>query len=104
MPDGETAKKLKTIETLAEKLSRLGVDLPFAIFEIAINHLQEGDCCLRRKHLQHCDTVRSENVRRQIVFKVERTDEFALVNQWQTENGTGAPLNDIGIGRRRTLR
>jgi 3-dehydroquinate synthase len=26
MPDGETAKKLKTIETLAEKLSRLGAD------------------------------------------------------------------------------
>ena len=26
MPDGETAKKLRTIETLAERLSRLGAD------------------------------------------------------------------------------
>ena len=56
-------------------------DLPFAIFEIAIKpRVFERDCCLRRKQFQHRDAARSENVWRQIVFKVENTDELSLVN------------------------
>src|SRR5437879_4470806 len=56
-------------------------DLSFAIFEIAIElRILERDRRLRRKHLQHRDAVRSENVWRQIVFKVENTDELGLVN------------------------
>ena len=47
---------------------------------------------------------RSENVRRQTIFKVENTDEFTLVDQWQTENGSRTSLNDIGISRERILR
>src|SRR4029077_7794695 len=50
-------------------------DLSFAIFEIAIEpRILERDSCLRRKHLQHRDAARSEDVWRQIVFKVENTD------------------------------
>ena len=40
----------------------------------------------------------------QIVFKVENTDEFSLVDQWQRENGARATLKDVGIGRERILR
>jgi hypothetical protein len=73
-----------TFELPDEDLQNVGVDqapdLPFAIFEIAIKpRILERDCGLRRKHLQYRDTARSENVWRQIVFKVENADEFGLV-------------------------
>src|SRR5260370_21146942 len=75
----------RTFEVPDEDPQNVGVDqapdLSFAIFEIAIElRILERDCRLRRKHLQHCDAVRSENVWRQIVFKVENTDELGLVN------------------------
>src|SRR6516164_2045624 len=80
-------------------------DLPFAIFEVAIKpRILERDCRLGRKHFQHGDAVRGEYVRRQIVFKVENSDDFSLVDQWQTEDGTGAAPNDIRIGGKRALR
>src|SRR5262249_32807632 len=49
------------------------------------------------------DALRRENVWRQTVFEVENADEFCLIDQWQTENGTGATLSDVGIGRKRVL-
>src|SRR5260370_13422962 len=75
----------RTFEVPDEDPQNVGVDqapdLPFAILEIAIElRILERDCRLRRKHLQHRDAVRSENVWRQIVFKVENTDELGLVN------------------------
>jgi hypothetical protein len=59
---------------------------------------------LRGKHLQNGDAVGSENIGRQIVFKVENADEFAPVDQWQGENGARAVLNDVGISRKRIRR
>ena len=44
----------------------------FASPEIAIKpRILERDCCLRRKHFQYGDQASIENVRREIVFKVE---------------------------------
>jgi len=37
---------------------------------------------LGRKHLQDGDPVSIENVWREIVFKIENPDEFALSGQW----------------------
>src|SRR5215471_20393281 len=87
----------------------VGVDqtsnLSFPIFEVAIKpRILERDCRLRRKHLQHRDSFGRENARNEIVFKIENADESSLVYQWQTENGTGATLNDVGIGSKRILR
>jgi len=76
-------------------------DPSFAIFKIAIKpRILKGYRCLERKHLQDADAVTSENVRGQVIFEVENTDEFALVDQWQSENGARAALNDVGIGRK----
>ena len=56
-------------------------NLPFAICEIVIKpRILERDGCLRREHLQHGDAVRSENAWREIVFEIEETAEFCLVN------------------------
>jgi hypothetical protein len=49
----------------------------------------QRDRGLRRKQFQHCDPRRRENVGSQIIFEVEQTDQFALINQRQAENGTG---------------
>src|SRR5712691_7954857 len=75
----------RTFEAPDEDPQNVGVDqapdLSSAILEIAIKlRVLERDSCLRRKHLQHRDAVRSESVWRQIVFKVENTDELGLVN------------------------
>ena len=42
-------------------------------------------------------------MRGQIIFKVEHADEFGLVNQRQTENGTGVMLTNVGIRGKRIL-
>jgi hypothetical protein len=74
-------------------------DLRFAICESPIkSYILERDCPLRRKHLQHSEAIRCENLRCQIVFKVENADQSSLVDHWETQNGTGAVLNDVGIG------
>src|SRR3954453_4184118 len=75
----------RTFEVPDEDPQNVGVDqapdLSFAIFEIAIElRILERDSCLRCKHLQYRTAARSENVWRQIVFKVENTDELGLVN------------------------
>ena len=76
----------------------------FTILEIAIEpRILEGHRCLRREHLQHGDPVRSEDARGQVVFEIENTREFRLVDQRQTENGTDATLKDVGIGGKRVL-
>jgi hypothetical protein len=65
-----------------ENASRPAVQRVLTIFLLitAIKpRILERDCGLRRKHLQYRDTVRSENVWRQIVFKAENADEFGLV-------------------------
>src|SRR5262249_25389397 len=36
--------------------------------------------------------------------KVENSDDFSLVDQWQTEDGSGAAPSDIRIGGKRALR
>lgn len=45
----------------------------------AVQAVLERGCGLRRKQLQYRDTVGSQNVWRQLVFKVENADEFGLV-------------------------
>src|ERR1700751_6067921 len=75
----------RTFEIPDEGPQNVGVDqapdLPFTVFEIAVElRILERDSCLRRKHLQHRDAGRSENVWGQIVFKEENTDELGLVN------------------------
>jgi hypothetical protein len=65
-----------------ENASRPAVQRVLTIFLLiaAIKpRILEGDSGLRRKPLQYRDTVKSENVWRQIVFKVENADEFGLV-------------------------
>ncbi len=59
--------------------SRRKTHLVFLLIAAIKPRILERDCGLRRKHLQYRDTVRSENVWRQIVFKVENADEFGLV-------------------------
>src|SRR5260370_42679884 len=55
-------------------------DPGFAFREIAIQtRVLERDCGLRGKKLQHRDARGTENARRQLVFKVKDTYEFALV-------------------------
>src|SRR5262245_9312426 len=98
-----------TFEIGNEDPNDVGVDqtpnLSFAIFEVAIKpRILERDRGLRRQHLQHRDALGRENARSQIVFKIENTDEFSLVDQWQTKYGTGATLADVGIGSKRILR
>src|SRR5262249_29598760 len=68
------------------------------------SYIFERNCCLRRKHFKHGKTVRRENLRCQIVFKVENADESSLVDQWESQDGTGATLSDIRIGGKRILR
>src|SRR5262249_11673629 len=87
----------------------IGIDqtsnLPFAIFEVTIkSRVLEGDRRLRCEYLQHCDALRGENARRLIVFKIKNADELSPIDQWRTENGTGAALNDVRIGSKRLLR
>src|SRR5262249_46674410 len=79
-------------------------DFSFTIREVAIKpRILQRDRRLRRKQLQYRDALRRENMRCQIVLKVENADELPLIDQWQTENGTDATLNDVGIGRKRIL-
>ena len=81
----------RTSEVPDEDSQNVGVDQPpnllFAIREIAIKpRILKRDCCLRRKNFQHRYALRRENARRQIVFQIENTDEFPLINQWQRKN------------------
>src|SRR5262249_46838832 len=101
--------KNSTFEVGNEDANDVGVDqkpnLSFAIFEVAIKpRILERDRRLRRQHLQHRDALGRENARSQMVFKIENANQFSLVDQWQTENGAGTTLNDVGIGRKRILR
>src|SRR5262245_11356424 len=78
--------KNSTFEIGNEDPNDVGVDqtpnLSFAIFEVAIKpRIFERDCRLRRQRLQQSDTVRCENVRRQIVLEVENAGEFSLIDQ-----------------------
>src|SRR5215475_4399479 len=98
--------KNPTFEVGNEYPNDVGVDqtpnFPFAICQIEIEaRILKRNRRLRSKHLQYRDAVRRENVRRQVVFKIENADEFALVDQGQAENGTGTTLNNVGIGSKR---
>ena len=80
-----------TFEVPDEDPDNVGVDqapdLGFALFEIPVKTgILQGDRGLRRKQFQHCDPGRSENVRGQVIFEVEDTDKFGLVDQRQAEN------------------
>jgi len=62
-----------------ENASRPAVQRVLTIFLLIAEikpRILERDCRFRRKHLQYRGTVKSENVWRQIVFKVENADEF----------------------------
>src|SRR5215831_12865395 len=101
--------KNSTFEIGNEDANNVGVDqtpnLPFAICQIEKEpRILERNRGLRGEHLQHRDALGRENARSQIVLKIENADEFSLVDQWQTENGAGATLNDVGIASKRTLR
>src|SRR5215472_10632294 len=63
-----------TFEVGNEDANDVGVDQTsnpsFPIFEVAIKpRILERDCRLRRKQLQHRDTLGRENARRKIVFE-----------------------------------
>src|SRR5215813_8187693 len=93
--------KYSTFDVANEDSDDVGVDqtpnLSFAIFEVAIKpRILERDCRLRRQHLQHRDALGRENAWSQMVFKIENANQFSLVDQWQTENGAGTTLNDVG--------
>src|SRR6201993_3090672 len=45
---------------------------------------------LRSQHLQHCDPVRGEGARSQIVLQIECADEAGLFDDRQAQNGSGA--------------
>jgi len=40
----------------------------------------------------------------EVLLEIEHPDEVALVDQWQTEHGTGAMLHQVLIGRKQVLR
>src|SRR6516225_10132759 len=101
--------KNSTFEVGNEDANDVGVDqtpnLLFAICQIEIEpRILKRNRGLRSKHLQHRDAFGRENARRKIVFKIENADELSLVDQWQTENGTGATLNDVRISSKGILR
>ena len=80
-----------TFEIPDKDSDNVGVDqapnLRFAFFEIAVKTgILQGDRGLRGKQFQHRDPRRSEDVGGQVIFEVEQTDEFGLVNQRQAEN------------------
>src|SRR5579864_7408507 len=69
----------------------------------ALDHVLQGNRCLRSKQLEHRDPVRSEDLGSQIIFEVQHTDKFCLVDQWQTENRTRMALVDVRVGGKRTV-
>src|SRR5215813_5590968 len=113
IPD-DTEKRVISLENSTFEIGNedpndVGVDqtpnLSFAICQIEIEpRILKRNRGLRSKHLQHRDAFGRENARRKIVFQIENTDEFSLVDQWQTENGTGATPNDVRISSKRILR
>ena len=79
-------------------------DLRFALLKIAVQTgIFQRDRRLRGEQLQHRDPGRREDAGGQVVFQVEHADELGLVQQRQAENGAGAMLSDIGIGRKGVL-
>ncbi len=59
----------------------------------------ERYCSLRGQQLQHCDPVRREGARSQIVLQLECADQLRLLDDWQAEDGPGAlPLDIFVLG------
>src|ERR1700751_6257649 len=70
----------------------------FAFFEIAVEMgILQGDRRQRSQQFQQRYPSWSKDVGSQIIFEVEQTDHFGMVNQRQAENRTGVPLTDIEI-------
>ena len=85
------ASMISTFEVPDEDADDVGVDqapdLRFPFLEVAIETgILQGDRGLRREQFQHRDPGRREDAGGQVVFEVEHTDEFGLVNQRQAEN------------------
>ena len=77
--------------------------LPIAIFmvQLAIKAgIFQRNRGLRRQQLQHGDPVRRENGRGQIVFDVKHANHLRLLDKRQTENRSGALLNDVLVRRK----
>src|SRR6266498_2717071 len=81
------------------------VEIELASLQLLIETgLFKRHCGLRREQFEHRDTGRREHARCEVVLEIEHPDEVALVDQWQTENGTGATLHQVRIGRKQILR
>src|SRR6201984_1197225 len=69
----------------------------------ALDHVLQRNRSLRSKQLEHRDPVRSKDLGRQIIFEVQHTDKFRLVDQRQTENRTRMALAYVRVGGKRTV-
>ena len=52
---------------------------------------------LRSQQLQHCNPVRREGARSQIVLQIKCADKLRLLDDWQAQDGPGALLPHIFV-------
>src|ERR1700740_2322281 len=65
-----------------ERLAAVEVRIELGVFD--------RNSGLRSQHLQHCDPVRGEGARSQIVLQIECADELGLFDDRQAQDGSGA--------------
>jgi hypothetical protein len=77
-------------------------DLGLAFFELTVQTgILQGNRGLGRQQRQHREPGRREDVGGEMVFEVEHPDEFGLIDQRHTEQGTDVLLPEARIRRER---
>ncbi len=77
----EAASVAYALALSQESLAAVEVRIELGVFE-----RNRG---LRSQHLQHCDPVRGEGARSQIVLQIECADELGLFEDRQAQDGSG---------------
>ena len=82
------------------RLPAVSVFLPQVGVQLGISERDRG---LRREQFEHCEPVRREDARRQVVLQVEHADRFPRPYQWQAQDGPRAPEKHVSVLGKRIL-